>query len=55
MPRDPRLYLDDILEAIDNIMNFWLTLTLSNFRRIRKLNMRHSGVWKLSEKHRAAC
>ncbi len=44
MSRDPRLYLDDILEAIDNIHEFLSDIDFEQFEKDKKLNMRHSGV-----------
>ncbi len=36
MPRDPRLYLDDILDAIENIQDYMVGLNFSAFQQDRK-------------------
>ncbi|MEN6459755.1 MAG: DUF86 domain-containing protein [Syntrophomonas sp.] len=36
MPRDPRLYLDDILEAIDHIHEFLADIDLEQFKTDKK-------------------
>jgi uncharacterized protein with HEPN domain len=36
MPRDPRLYLDDILDAIGNIQEYMKDLDYETFQRDRK-------------------
>jgi uncharacterized protein with HEPN domain len=46
MPRDPRLYLDDILEAMDNIRDYTSGMDYEAFRHDKRPRTPWSATWK---------
>lgn len=47
MPRDYKVYLEDILSAIDKVNRFTAGLTQNMFSTDEKTQTPSSGIWKL--------